>query len=197
MNRGNFLCQLRMLALADELERQQHSTTTTTTFHPGNHRTTTSFYNEKRKRSMNPAISSYIITTIMPSIYHLEVGKEVMTRKCKKMQFTHCEQQLPTKPCSTTIPTLPISASYYDDLKHANINYIDYGHVGKKRNCDVVGGNNGGGCASSTSTAAWDFSDGENGGGRLVVDPRKRLGKGGLCWDAAFVLGEHVINQAE
>jgi hypothetical protein len=28
------------------------------------------------------------------------------------------------------------------------------------------------------------------------VEQRKRLGKGGLCWDAAFVLGEHVARDA-
>ncbi|KAL3781909.1 hypothetical protein HJC23_004094 [Cyclotella cryptica] len=52
---------------------------------------------------------------------------------------------------------------YYDDLKHVDMNYIDYGPVG-------IGG-------------------GEN----LIIEQRKQLGKGGFCWDAAFILGEHVI----
>jgi len=50
---------------------------------------------------------------------------------------------------------------YYDDLKHVDMNYIDYGHIG--------------------------------GGDSLIVEQRKRLGKGGFCWDAAFILGEHVV----
>ena len=44
---------------------------------------------------------------------------------------------------------------YYDDLKHIDCAFIDYG-------------------------------------GGLVVEQDKALGKGGLCWDAAFILAEHV-----
>lgn len=50
---------------------------------------------------------------------------------------------------------------YYDDLKHVDMKYIDYGHFG--------------------------------GGQNLIVEQRKQLGKGGFCWDAAFILGEHVV----
>lgn len=45
---------------------------------------------------------------------------------------------------------------YYDDLKHVDCDYIDYGSG-------------------------------------VVVQQEKALGKGGLCWDAAFVLAEHLI----
>lgn len=51
---------------------------------------------------------------------------------------------------------------YYDDSKHINYKYIDYGTLG-------------------TSTP-------------LVIEQDHRLGKGGLCWDAAFILGEYVEN---
>ena len=50
---------------------------------------------------------------------------------------------------------------YYDDLKHVDYHYINYG------GCD--------------------------GGGRLVIRQQKDLGKGGICWDAAFILAEHMI----
>jgi hypothetical protein len=53
---------------------------------------------------------------------------------------------------------------YYDDLKHVDMKYIDFGLF------DGTG----------------DFP--------LVVEQDKTLGKGGLCWDAAFILGEHVIS---
>ena len=52
---------------------------------------------------------------------------------------------------------------YYDDLKHVDCRFIDYGKVGP---------------------------------GRLIVEQDKSLGKGGWCWDAAFVLGEYMIQNA-
>ena len=45
---------------------------------------------------------------------------------------------------------------YYDDLKHSDVQYIDYGPVGAGR------------------------KDGPGGGGRLIVEQDKSLGKGGL-----------------
>eukprot|EP00521_Asterionellopsis_glacialis_P009079 CAMPEP_0195284754 /NCGR_PEP_ID=MMETSP0707-20130614/2849_1 /TAXON_ID=33640 /ORGANISM="Asterionellopsis glacialis, Strain CCMP134" /LENGTH=283 /DNA_ID=CAMNT_0040344147 /DNA_START=161 /DNA_END=1013 /DNA_ORIENTATION=- len=50
---------------------------------------------------------------------------------------------------------------YYDDLKHIDCTFIDYGVIGN---------------------------------GRLIIEQEKKLGKGGLCWDAAFILGEHMID---
>ena len=49
---------------------------------------------------------------------------------------------------------------YYDDLKHIDHKFIDFGVVGP---------------------------------GQLIVEQDKTLGKGGLCWDAAFILGEYVV----
>lgn len=49
---------------------------------------------------------------------------------------------------------------YYDDLKHVDYQYIDYGKLR---------------------------------GGQLIIEQRKTLGKGGICWDAAFILAEHMI----
>jgi predicted nicotinamide N-methyase len=44
---------------------------------------------------------------------------------------------------------------YYDDLKHVDCHFIDFGP--------------------------------------LIIEQDKSLGKGGLCWDAAFILGEYLI----
>jgi hypothetical protein len=52
---------------------------------------------------------------------------------------------------------------YYDDLKHVDCRFIDYGKIGP---------------------------------GRLIVEQDKSMGKGGWCWDAAFVLGEYMIHNA-
>ena len=54
---------------------------------------------------------------------------------------------------------------YHDDLKHVDYHYINYG------GCD----------------------GGQRAGGRLVIRQQKGLGKGGICWDAAFILAEHMI----
>ena len=54
---------------------------------------------------------------------------------------------------------------YHDDLKHVDHHYINYG------GCD----------------------GGQRAGGRLVIRQQKGLGKGGICWDAAFILAEHMI----
>jgi hypothetical protein len=52
---------------------------------------------------------------------------------------------------------------YYDDLKHVDCRFMDYGTIGP---------------------------------GRLILEQDKSLGKGGWCWDAAFVLGEFMIQNA-
>jgi hypothetical protein len=69
---------------------------------------------------------------------------------------------------------------YYDDLKHADINFINYGTK----------------FASFLLTGDVHSSSKQRIQGRkdLIIEQRKYLGKGGLCWDAAFILGEHVIH---
>jgi hypothetical protein len=60
---------------------------------------------------------------------------------------------------------------YYDDCKHIDYHYIDYGtlHLFK-------------GSGFSPSVPCYP----------LLVEQVKSLGKGGLCWDAAFILGEFM-----
>ena len=55
---------------------------------------------------------------------------------------------------------------YYDDLKHVDHRFIDYGKFNTQSR-------------------------------PLVVEQDKSLGKGGLCWDAAFILGEYIIDRFE
>jgi len=54
---------------------------------------------------------------------------------------------------------------YYDDLKHVDCRFIDYGCIGIRP-------------------------------GRLVMEQDKTLGKGGWCWDAAFCLGEYLLQNS-
>ncbi|EED87809.1 predicted protein [Thalassiosira pseudonana CCMP1335] len=81
-------------------------------------------------------------------------------------------QQISNKHRLLSYPTYLSHQRYHDDLKHVDMHYIDYGVIPS---------------ALLTGEAM------EDNGGKLIVEQRKRLGKGGLCWDAAFVLGEHVI----
>jgi predicted nicotinamide N-methyase len=75
---------------------------------------------------------------------------------------------------------------YYDDLKHINYSYIDYefgslpGHPGQETSSDLL--------PNITVTSA---------SRRLLMEQDKSLGKGGWCWDAAFVLAEYLIHVAE
>ena len=69
---------------------------------------------------------------------------------------------------------------YYDDLKHADINFINYG---TKFASFLLSGD----VHSSSKQRIQGRKD-------LIIEQRKYLGKGGLCWDAAFILGEHVIH---
>ena len=136
MNRGAYLRQLRMLALADEEERRQ--------------------------------------TTASSAIQHCqsidcEEKKEVNSITEEEIQEDEI-QTLPNNKRLLNYNSYLSHQRYYDDLKHADIHYIDYGNIYN--------------------------SQGEN-GGRLVVEQRKSLGKGGLCWDAAYCLAEFVIHRED
>jgi Lysine methyltransferase len=58
---------------------------------------------------------------------------------------------------------------YYDDCKHIDYHYIDYGTLEGLK-------------PSSSSPCCYP----------LIIEQDKSLGKGGLCWDAAFILGEFM-----
>jgi predicted nicotinamide N-methyase len=55
---------------------------------------------------------------------------------------------------------------YYDDLKHINCHFIDYGRMDDDIRCN---------CSS------------------ILIEQDKSLGKGGWCWDAAFILAEYFL----
>jgi len=54
---------------------------------------------------------------------------------------------------------------YYDDLKHVDYDFIDYGKT--------------------------------LGGGNCIIKQDKSLGKGGFCWDAGFILAEHLLSTSK
>ena len=136
MNRGAYLRQLRMLALADEEERRRQATTSA--------QYCKSVDCEEEKKEVD-------------SIIKEELQDEIQT--------------LPNNKRLLNYNSYLSHQRYYDDLKHADIHYIDYGNI-------------------------YNSKSGEN-GGRLVVEQCKSLGKGGLCWDAAYCLAEFVIDREE
>jgi len=136
MNRGEYLRQLRMLALADEEERRQ------------------------------AAASTQICRQSIDCEEKKEVDSTIIEEEVQEDEI----QTLPNNKRLLNYNSYLSHQRYYDDLKHADIHYIDYGNIYN--------------------------SQGEN-GGRLVVEQRKSLGKGGLCWDAAYCLAEFVINREE
>jgi len=64
--------------------------------------------------------------------------------------------------------------TFYDDLKHVDYKFIDYGEI-------------------QNGTTKKDHNFDAPSRNTLVVEQDKSLGKGGLCWDAAFCLGEHLV----
>lgn len=166
MNRGEYLRQLRMMALQDEIERAQE---------------------EEEALVSKEKFDLHLVTHTQDTI------EEVQT--------------LPTGERMLHYPTYLSHQRYYDDLKHIDMHYINYGLIGSPvkpdaadefdgeifrvessndvRNVDVNSSIH----VDAPSPAATQESSEE-----LVIEQRKSLGKGGFCWDAAFILGEHVIN---
>ena len=64
----------------------------------------------------------------------------------------------------------------YDDYKHVNYQFIDFGIIdaGNSSDCDTT---------SSTEAAT-----------PLIIEQDRTVGKGGFVWDAGFVLAESVLN---
>jgi Lysine methyltransferase len=63
---------------------------------------------------------------------------------------------------------------YYDDLKHVDYRFIDFGTIARMY--------------ASESELSRYISP-------LIIEQDKSLGKGGFCWDAAFILGEYIASQ--
>jgi Lysine methyltransferase len=78
---------------------------------------------------------------------------------------------------------------YYDDLKHIDCAYVDFGII----HDDGTGG--GGDDHKKKEENRVLRPEQQQQQLRLFLQQDKGLGKGGLCWDAAFVLGEYLIHQ--
>lgn len=136
MNRGHRLRQLRLLALADERERARQQQSALCQRDACD---TGGYFDEEKKEDGDGDVGG-------------ERPEDVV-------------RVLPTKETVLDWNSYLAHQSYYDDLKHVDVNYIDFGPV-------------------------------RHGGRQLIVEQRKALGKGGFCWDAGFVLGEHVVAHA-
>uniref|UniRef100_A0A7S2PVR2 Uncharacterized protein n=1 Tax=Skeletonema marinoi TaxID=267567 RepID=A0A7S2PVR2_9STRA len=153
MNRGNYLRQLRALALQDEMER----------------RASTLFEEEKKEED------------------NLDSGEEELCDHVYTISTTSAVNN------GEKVKVLEYNSylahqRYYDDLKHVDITYMDYGVIPHRPSTNNT---------NEQSALEGEEGSNETDGGRVVIEQRKRLGKGGFCWDAAFVLGEHVIAHEE
>ena len=146
MNRGEYLRQLRLLALQDEMERSLEET-----------------------KCDNDAILAPIT-----DINRKKVTQEPMdeVQIVNGQRILHYDAYLAHQ-------------RYYDDLKHIDMHFINYGSFAK---LSRVESSNDVRDMKATTTSIGPATNGE-----LIIQQDKSLGKGGFCWDAAFVLGEHVL----
>ena len=161
MNRGNYLRQLRALELADEMERNG---TLSLSRDDG----------EEKKEEMTAAATGLEEKLQEDHVY------TITTTTCNTATNNNNSNKVKVLEYNSYLA----HQRYYDDLKHVDITYIDYGYFPHNNNNNNNNNNSGEGKK-------------EEGGGRVVIEQRKRLGKGGFCWDAAFILGEHVISLEE
>ena len=187
MNRGNYLRQLRALALQDEMERRASSL----------------LEEEEKKQDdeYDSGIRSYDNHDECGPLHGRFVSPNVSS--CA-VSVSCDEKELCDRVTTITTTTTTTGANsgkkvkvldynsylahqrYYDDLKHVDITFMDYGVI-PHRSLTTTSNDN----VNEQSTL--EEGNSENNGGRVVIEQRKHLGKGGFCWDAAFVLAEHVI----
>uniref|UniRef100_A0A7S2PW95 Uncharacterized protein n=1 Tax=Skeletonema marinoi TaxID=267567 RepID=A0A7S2PW95_9STRA len=198
MNRGNYLRQLRALALQDEMER----------------RASTLFEEEKKEEDnldsgsdirncndefgphhgrfvVSPNVSCVVVSVssdyLMSCLNDDDEGEEELCDHVYTISTTSAVNN------GEKVKVLEYNSylahqRYYDDLKHVDITYMDYGVIPHRPSTNNT---------NEQSALEGEEGSNETDGGRVVIEQRKRLGKGGFCWDAAFVLGEHVIAHEE
>mmetsp|Transcript_2362 Transcript_2362/g.4722 ORF Transcript_2362/g.4722 Transcript_2362/m.4722 type:complete len:451 (-) Transcript_2362:59-1411(-) len=164
MNRGSYLRQLRLIALEDERERQA-AATHNQVIHGNNSRVN---YDddvdcEEKKEEYDESLPSFFSCNDVTSLHDVVAQEKMMEDKVRILPTTN-EKVLDYN-------SYLAHQRYYDDLKHIDIKYMDFGNIAN--------------------------ASGDVDGGRLIVEQRKSLGKGGFCWDAGFILGEHVIAHEE
>mmetsp|Transcript_15615 Transcript_15615/g.23062 ORF Transcript_15615/g.23062 Transcript_15615/m.23062 type:complete len:419 (+) Transcript_15615:96-1352(+) len=150
--RGAYLRMLRQLELEDEAERQQQQTAT---FQPDKQNEDNDVKKSKDcddTASLSHASSSSSLSIASGDDIEDQIDVVVSSEGLKYKVLEYA--------------SFLGHQRYYDDLKHANVNFINYGQILDSN-----------GCA----------------GGQLIIEQRKSLGKGGLCWDAAFILAEYMI----
>lgn len=69
---------------------------------------------------------------------------------------------------------------YYDGYKHVNVDYFDFGASPFQKNTITT--------TSSTTTSNTIPRH------PIIIEQKRSLGKGGIIWDAAFILAEYLFN---
>ncbi|KAL7499038.1 hypothetical protein ACHAWT_009634 [Skeletonema menzelii] len=193
MNRGNYLRQLRELALQDEMERrastlleeEEKKQDDTLFFDPGTDTTIRNCYDEcgpSHGRFVSPNVSSSCVVSVSCDEELCDRVTTITTTAAAAAGVNNSSKKVKVLDYNSYLA----HQRYYDDLKHIDITYMDYGIIPHRSltTTDAI--------EQPTLEGEKDANE-EYDGRRVVIEQRKALGKGGLCWDAAFVLGEHVI----
>jgi Lysine methyltransferase len=77
---------------------------------------------------------------------------------------------------------------YYDDLKHVDYKFIDYGSCFRDSSCIENGK------IETVNNKDETEHDDRDSRSRLIMEQDKSLGKGGICWDAAYILADFLIS---
>ena len=158
MNRGEYLRQLRLLALQDEMER----------------------LSEEETKCGND-------DNVLPS-----TTLDCTTKEEDEVQIINGTGQRILQ-----YNVYLAHQRYYDDLKHIDMHYINYGSFTKNLKLSRVKSSNdvrNMKAISSTSIIGPNTTVAQSSNAELIIQQDKSLGKGGFCWDAAFILGEHVLS---
>lgn len=85
---------------------------------------------------------------------------------------------------------LQAGQAYYDDYKHVNYRFIDFG---------CVGGTEEEGDKENTTDNTTDNSNKQEPKEALplMIEQDRTVGKGGFVWDAGFVLAEHILHEQD
>lgn len=87
---------------------------------------------------------------------------------------------------------LQAGQAFYDDYKHVNYRFIDFGCVGGRAQEEEADKEN-----TSLNNNKSNNTDNKQEGTPLLIEQDRTVGKGGFVWDAGFVLAEHILHEQE
>ena len=81
----------------------------------------------------------------------------------------------------------------YDDYKHVNFQYVDFGTIDDASGDDIDSNNN----SNNNNNNNSSITKSQQQQSHLIIEQDRRLGKGGFIWDAGFILAQSVLRMEE